>query len=359
MIDGPAAAAMVPPTDADAAGAAAKLDFLGAPDLTCEILPVEALRLDSLEPGQLLEKLGHWSSALSDAQPFGGGSLASRAAGRAPMAPSSAAFATAAAPLVGQLMNQKQHGSGAALEALQYTQHQAQALASPFGGPARSSAWATPPGAQPASPRAAQPQPQQRAKPQRGPSLLSKRYHDAMAQGAEQQQQQQLQDHHQQQQQSQQSQQQQQQQQQCAAPPPSRLGAVRQPPRRMVSAPQLLHPRHPQAQHSSASTPSSPTAAAGRAPGCSAFAPSARPCPPSPLQPPQKLVAVWDLDETLIVFNSLISGTFARANPGVDAAEATALGERWRDAILDFCDDHLHFRLVRGAAAGGGGRARW
>lgn len=59
------------------------------------------------------------------------------------------------------------------------------------------------------------------------------------------------------------------------------------------------------------------------------------------------MVVVWDLDETLIVFNSLINGAFVRANSSVDSGEAAALGERWRDAILSFCDSHLHYKQVR------------
>lgn len=99
----------------------------------------------------------------------------------------------------------------------------------------------------------------------------------------------------------------------------------------------------------------------------------------------QAVVVVWDLDETLIVFNSLLSGAFAKAM-GAAAAAATAaaaegegglsapalggaawagagagagseggellaaralaLGQRMADIVFDFCDAHLGFNLV-------------
>ncbi len=99
------------------------------------------------------------------------------------------------------------------------------------------------------------------------------------------------------------------------------------------------------------------------------------------------VVAVWDLDETLIVFNSLLSGAFAKAMGAVAAAagegegegegeggssaaalggaaaagagagtgggggellaaRALALGQRMADVVFDFCDAHLGFNLV-------------
>ncbi|KXZ49943.1 hypothetical protein GPECTOR_18g101 [Gonium pectorale] len=96
------------------------------------------------------------------------------------------------------------------------------------------------------------------------------------------------------------------------------------------------------------------------------------------------LVVVWDLDETLIVFNSLLSGAYARAaaaahgrgpadgaaaasaaakvaladESGADGAvaeavaesslprEAAALGQRLADFVFDFCDNHMDFRAL-------------
>lgn len=72
---------------------------------------------------------------------------------------------------------------------------------------------------------------------------------------------------------------------------------------------------------------------------------------------PQRTRAyVWDLDETLIVFNSLLNHEFARANPSCPKPEAFALGERWQDAILDFIDDNFFYRQV--SPGRGAGRVR-
>ncbi|KAG2454220.1 hypothetical protein HYH02_001254 [Chlamydomonas schloesseri] len=102
------------------------------------------------------------------------------------------------------------------------------------------------------------------------------------------------------------------------------------------------------------------------------------------LQPPEvDLIVVWDLDETLIVFNSLISGAFARAaalaasrsartaaaaasaagrgSPGRGAGghslaaaaeaavlprQAEALGQRLADLVFEFCDEHMGFKSL-------------
>lgn len=57
-------------------------------------------------------------------------------------------------------------------------------------------------------------------------------------------------------------------------------------------------------------------------------------------------VVVWDLDETLVIFNSLVNDEFARENPGCPRAEAFALGEQWQDAILDLSDTCFYYREV-------------
>uniref|UniRef100_A0A7S1T6B2 protein-tyrosine-phosphatase n=1 Tax=Tetraselmis chuii TaxID=63592 RepID=A0A7S1T6B2_9CHLO len=57
-------------------------------------------------------------------------------------------------------------------------------------------------------------------------------------------------------------------------------------------------------------------------------------------------VYVWDLDESLIIFNSLLNHQFALANPSCPKPEASALGEQWQDAILDFIDDFFFYRQV-------------
>eukprot|EP00850_Spirogloea_muscicola_P000932 SM000003S11177 [mRNA] locus=s3:1403591:1407159:+ [translate_table: standard] len=58
---------------------------------------------------------------------------------------------------------------------------------------------------------------------------------------------------------------------------------------------------------------------------------------------PSGAVFVWDLDETLIVFQSLLSGDFAAA-VGKDPNAGRALGSRWEELILDFCDDQFFFK---------------
>lgn len=101
--------------------------------------------------------------------------------------------------------------------------------------------------------------------------------------------------------------------------------------------------------------------------------------------PPQSaadLVVVWDLDETLIIFNSLLNGAFARAAaasavrgpqevadaaaarvPTMPAAaadtaatareggsslskQAAAVGRRLAEMVFSFCDDHMGFKMV-------------
>ncbi|CAI5520802.1 unnamed protein product [Closterium sp. Naga37s-1] len=92
--------------------------------------------------------------------------------------------------------------------------------------------------------------------------------------------------------------------------------------------------------------------------------------PASPLPPPAfashpppgpRPVIIWDLDETLIIFQSLLSGKFAKTILDVREAagdscaggssdgrgveeRARELGEAWERLILDVCDDHFFFK---------------
>ena len=62
-----------------------------------------------------------------------------------------------------------------------------------------------------------------------------------------------------------------------------------------------------------------------------------------------KLVLIWDLDETLLIFNSLLTGAWAATHPGQGAAAAAgvlAAGARWEAAILGLCDAHFFFDQV-------------
>jgi hypothetical protein len=56
------------------------------------------------------------------------------------------------------------------------------------------------------------------------------------------------------------------------------------------------------------------------------------------------VVLVWDLDETLVVFNSLLNGTWAAANVGCDAGACTALGHRVASTIFKFLDEHFMYQ---------------
>ncbi|GAB4821578.1 hypothetical protein N2152v2_008624 [Parachlorella kessleri] len=58
------------------------------------------------------------------------------------------------------------------------------------------------------------------------------------------------------------------------------------------------------------------------------------------LPQPKEVVLIWDIDETLIVFNSLLLGSWAVAY-GKDSAAMQLLGERWEAAILNIADKHF------------------
>ncbi|GAQ90681.1 Eyes absent homolog [Klebsormidium nitens] len=60
------------------------------------------------------------------------------------------------------------------------------------------------------------------------------------------------------------------------------------------------------------------------------------------------IVFVWDLDETLIIFQSLLTGKYADLE-GLDEkrrAEALKLGEQWEKLILDISDTAMLFEQV-------------
>eukprot|EP00058_Branchiostoma_floridae_P024185 XP_002609675.1 hypothetical protein BRAFLDRAFT_83679 [Branchiostoma floridae] len=64
---------------------------------------------------------------------------------------------------------------------------------------------------------------------------------------------------------------------------------------------------------------------------------------PSP--PPEndlERVFVWDLDETIIVFHSLLTGSYAQRF-GKDPQQAVALGLRMEEMIFNLADNHLFF----------------
>lgn len=56
---------------------------------------------------------------------------------------------------------------------------------------------------------------------------------------------------------------------------------------------------------------------------------------------------VWDLDETLIIFQTLRNGRYAESHKGSkDPQEACELGKRWESLILDICDDYFFYKQV-------------
>lgn len=61
------------------------------------------------------------------------------------------------------------------------------------------------------------------------------------------------------------------------------------------------------------------------------------------------VVWVWDLDETLIIFQSLLTGKYADLE-GMDEKrkeEGLKLGEKWEKLILDVSDTNMFFERVR------------
>ncbi|CAD7700016.1 unnamed protein product [Ostreobium quekettii] len=58
------------------------------------------------------------------------------------------------------------------------------------------------------------------------------------------------------------------------------------------------------------------------------------------------VVIIWDLDETLILYQSLLSGEFMMANPQLRHDALKSLGEFWKKAIYQVMDEHMFFRQI-------------
>jgi hypothetical protein len=57
---------------------------------------------------------------------------------------------------------------------------------------------------------------------------------------------------------------------------------------------------------------------------------------------------VWDLDETLIIFQTLSNGRYAELFSGFkDPWEGSVLGRRWEQLILEVCDDYFFYKQVK------------
>ncbi|CAM6064517.1 unnamed protein product, partial [Sphagnum tenellum] len=65
------------------------------------------------------------------------------------------------------------------------------------------------------------------------------------------------------------------------------------------------------------------------------------------VQANNSMVFVWDLDETLIIFQTLSNGQYAKLFSGFkDPWEGTMLGHRWEQLILEVCDDYFFYKQV-------------
>lgn len=60
-------------------------------------------------------------------------------------------------------------------------------------------------------------------------------------------------------------------------------------------------------------------------------------------------VFVWDMDETLILLKSLITGTYAKAfNGSKDVQKGIEIGKTWENQILRICDDYFFYEQIEG-----------
>lgn len=58
-------------------------------------------------------------------------------------------------------------------------------------------------------------------------------------------------------------------------------------------------------------------------------------------------VFVWDLDETLIIFQTLANGRYAQLFKGLkDSRSGIKLGRRWEKLIIQVCDDYFFYEQV-------------
>ncbi|KAI4327264.1 hypothetical protein L6164_019747 [Bauhinia variegata] len=58
-------------------------------------------------------------------------------------------------------------------------------------------------------------------------------------------------------------------------------------------------------------------------------------------------VHVWDMDETLILLNSLLRETFAEAFNGLkDVHKGVEIGRTWEKFILQICDDYFFYEQI-------------
>lgn len=63
---------------------------------------------------------------------------------------------------------------------------------------------------------------------------------------------------------------------------------------------------------------------------------------------PKLDVYVWDMDETLILLNSLLKSSYAEAFNGLkDVQKGVEIGRMWENLILQLCDDYFFYEQVK------------
>lgn len=61
----------------------------------------------------------------------------------------------------------------------------------------------------------------------------------------------------------------------------------------------------------------------------------------------KKTVYIWDMDETLILLKSLLSGQYAEASNGTkDVQQGKRIGRQWERHILQVCDEYFFYEQV-------------
>lgn len=63
---------------------------------------------------------------------------------------------------------------------------------------------------------------------------------------------------------------------------------------------------------------------------------------------PRLDVYVWDMDETLVLLNSLLKSSYAEAFNGLkDVQKGVEIGRMWENLILQTCDDYFFYEQVK------------
>lgn len=63
---------------------------------------------------------------------------------------------------------------------------------------------------------------------------------------------------------------------------------------------------------------------------------------------PRLDVFVWDMDETLVLLNSLLKSSYAEAFNGLkDVKKGLEIGRAWENLILKICDNYFFYEQVK------------